>query len=124
VGLNFPNQKLEIRSIETKVRRWDAVMFDVGCDVLVVRMGAGEGWVVGVRLGIVVVKQTLALPDFVTITDDLPSLKVQPLEKLRADIVGKVKYTSRYPGVDCSFVAGELRIDDAVEPSRQRRNSS
>lgn len=58
--LDFCNQEGEVGLVEARPWRRDAVVLDVGRNMLVVRVGAGKRWIIGVFLGIIPVEFLLA----------------------------------------------------------------
>ncbi len=75
--LNLLNQKWQIGRRKTQARCRQAMMFDVGWNVFMMRMSADKRGIVGMWLRIVPVKFFRAAPDFVAVADDLQHISVK-----------------------------------------------
>ena len=66
-GLNLHNQRRQVWLKEAHVGRWNAVLLDVGRNMLVMRMRGCQQRLIRVRLGVVPIQFLAILPDFVAL---------------------------------------------------------
>jgi hypothetical protein len=122
---NLSNQSWQVRTGEAHLRCRDAVVSDVGWNMLVMRKCWSEYWIVRVRKVVVPVQSFFAPIDFVAIGRNQSRIKVQFFSDTQSNLVGEEKLSFGKPciravGLDSqrrafhSRMAGEFNHKTAI----------